>query len=99
MTSSTRQTSLSMVMISQEAWESLTNEIKAIRDELRSKSEEEMKKQWIESTEARKMLGVSPKTWQNYRDNRVLPFVQFGRKIYVKKGDIDTFMESHYVSI
>lgn len=50
---------------------------------------------WVTSEEARKMLHISPKTWQKYRDNRVIPFSQMGKKIYVKMSDIDAFLQSH----
>ncbi len=43
------------------------------------------------------MLGISPKTWQNYRDQRVIPFSQIGRKIYVCRADLEDFMRSHYI--
>jgi len=45
--------------------------------------EEEINEQWIESPQVPKLLKISPKTWQNYRDKKVIPFSQFGRKIYV----------------
>jgi excisionase family DNA binding protein len=44
------------------------------------------------------MLGVSAKTWQTYRDERRIPFSQFGRKIYVKRADLEAFMEKHYIN-
>lgn len=50
---------------------------------------------WVESQEARKLLGISTRTWQMYRDKRVIPFSQFGRKIYVKRTDIDDFLQNH----
>ena len=62
------------------------------------RNKEEAGSEWIESVEARKMLGVSPKTWQTYRDRRVIPFAQIGRKILVKKADLDAFMREHYIS-
>lgn len=93
----TSSPALAMVVLPQTAWEGLTEEVKAVRNLLQQKIEEEMGQAWIESTQARKMLGVSPKTWQNYRDARKIPFSQFGRKIYVKKADLDAFMEKHYI--
>lgn len=53
---------------------------------------------WVESEEARKMLGVCPRTWQNMRDNRVIPFSQFGRKIWVRRSDIDNFIKSNLIT-
>lgn len=84
-------------MLPQEAWESITNEIQSLKAILRTKSEDEVNGKWIESTEARKLLGVSQKTWQTYRDERRIPFSQFGRKIYVKRADLEAFMNNHYV--
>jgi len=56
-----------------------------------------MNSQWIESGEARKILGISQKTWQTYRDKRLIPFSQFGRKIYVKRADICLFLERNRI--
>ena len=45
-----------------------------------------------------KLLKVSPKTLQTMRDERRIPFSQFGRKIYVKRADLEAFMEKHYIN-
>ncbi len=55
--------------------------------------------EWITGSEARKLLDVCPKTWQTYRDERKIPFSQFGRKIYVKRSDLNAFMEKNKISI
>lgn len=89
---------LSMVVLPQSAWESLQTEVKSVKNILLAKAEENVKNQWVESTEARKRLGVSAKTWQTYRDQRRIPFSQFGRKIYVKQADLEHFMEQHYIT-
>ncbi|MEI6697237.1 MAG: helix-turn-helix domain-containing protein [Bacteroidota bacterium] len=60
--------------------------------------EEEIQNQWIESTQVPKLLRISTKTWQNYRDKKVIPFSQFGRKIYVRKSDIEAFMQSNIIN-
>lgn len=89
---------LAMVVLPQSAWETLTTEVRELKNILQDKQEEEVNNQWVESVTARKMLGVSPKTWQTYRDERRIPFSQFGRKIYVKRADLEAFMESHYIT-
>ena len=88
----------SVVMLPQAEWEGIKDLLNEVKDTLQAKSAEEISSQWIESTEARKMLGVSAKTWQDYRDKRVIPFSQFGRKIYVRRADIEAFMQQHYIS-
>lgn len=87
-----------MILLPQTEWEGLKQEIKELAKVVMSKKKEEALDEWVESGVARKMLGVSQKTWQTYRDNRVIPFSQFGRKIYVKKADLEAFMQSHYIT-
>ena len=53
--------------------------------------------EWLSSEEARQILGVSPKTWQNYRDRGIIPFSQTGRKIYVLRSDLDNYLKSHRI--
>lgn len=89
---------LAMVVLPKSAWEAVTSELQEIKNLFQKKSEEEVNNQWIESVEARKILGVSAKTWQTYRDERRIPFSQFGRKIYVKRADLEAFMEKHYIN-
>lgn len=86
-----------MVILPQEIWENVTTTLIELKDYIKGKRQDEVGNQWIDSTEARKLLKVSPKTWQTYRDERRIPFSQFGRKIYVKKADLEKFMEQHYI--
>lgn len=87
----------SVVMLPQAEWEGIKDMLHEVKETLQTKSAEEINSQWVESTEARKMLGVSSKTWQDYRDKRVIPFSQFGRKIYVRRADIEAFLQQHYI--
>ncbi len=89
---------MSMVMLPESVWEGVKNDLQEMKEMLRVKTEEEVNRQWVESSEARKLLGVSPKTWQTYRDKRIIPFSQVGRKIFVRRADIESFMETHYIS-
>ena len=73
----------SVVMLPQAEWEGIKDLLNEVKDTLQTRSAEEVNSQLIESTEARKMLGVSAK---------------FGRKIYVRRADIEAFMQQHYIS-
>ena len=84
---------LSMAVVPQSFLNGLMDEVREVKSLLQKKSEEEVNSQWIESTQVRKRLGISAKTWQTYRDERRIPFSQFGRKIYVKRADLEKFME------
>lgn len=86
------------VMLPKAALEAITSSLDEVKALIKGKAQQEAKARWIESEEARKILGVSQKTWQTYRDTRALPFSQFGRKIYVKQEDLDAFLESHMIT-
>lgn len=87
-----------MAVIPQNFLQEILSKLESVENILTKKSENEINNQWVESAEARKMLKVSAKTWQTYRDERRIPFSQFGRKIYVKRADLEKFMEQHYIS-
>jgi hypothetical protein len=89
---------MAMVVLPKSVWQGVKEDLQQVKELLTKKNTDEVENEWIESVKARKMLGVSPKTWQTYRDRRIIPFAQIGRKILVKKADLDAFMQDHYVS-
>lgn len=92
------QPTTTMVMLPQTEWEGMKSDLQELKELVRAKSDEELNSQWIESTQARQLLGVSQKTWQGYRDRRIIPFTQVGRKIFVKRADLNKFMQDHYIN-
>ena len=44
------------------------------------------------------MLHISKRTLQQYRDDKILPFIQIGGKIIFKQKDILTALEQNYVT-
>ena len=85
------------VAMPQPELEALKGELQEIKSICLSSKEEAFRNRWVESEEARKQLGICPRTWQAMRDNRTIPFSQFGRKIYVRQSDIEAFLESNLV--
>lgn len=88
---------LQMAVIPEAFLSKLAEGLEEVKSLLEEKAEAEMNSQWIESGEARKILGISQKTWQTYRDKRLIPFSQFGRKIYVKRADLEAFLERNRI--
>lgn len=86
-----------MVMIPQEEWQLLNDKLDRLAEMIENRNTTDRDAEWLESEAARKLLGVSPKTWQNYRDQRVIPFSQIGRKIYVNRADLNAFLRSHRI--
>jgi len=44
-----------------------------------------------------KLLHISKRTLQQYRDDNILPFIQIGGKIIYKESDIMTILEQNYI--
>ena len=72
--------------------ENILKEIQELKQLIESKQPKGT--EWISSEEVSNYLGVSRKTWQNYRDKKLIPFSQIGRKIWVKRSVLDAFIES-----
>ena len=51
-------------------------------------------KQWLKSSEVRKILKISPGTLQNLRINNTLRFTKIGGIIYYSNEDIECLLES-----
>lgn len=90
--------SMTMIMVPEEEWRNLHDTLEQIIDLITRRNADDSGSEWIESDEARKLLGISPKTWQNYRDQRLIPFSQIGRKIYVNRADLDDFLRKHRIA-
>lgn len=93
----TNETSLQMAVVPQSFLNKMEEKLESLENILRDKNEQELNSQWIESVKIPKILGISQKTWQTYRDKRLIPFSQIGSKIFVKRADLVKFMESHYI--
>lgn len=88
-----------MVLVNQTELEKLNERLsnleKLIVASLKKNVEDEF--QWIESTKVPALLGVSRKTWQTYRDKRLIPFSQYAGKIHVRLSDLNDFMEKNKI--
>ncbi len=68
----------------------LLNEIKQI-----VKSPQGQSKQWLKSSEVRKLLNISPGTLQNLRINGTLRYTKIGGMMYYKLEDINKLLEGN----
>ncbi len=55
-------------------------------------------KQWLKSSEVRKLLKISPGTLQNLRINGTLSFTKIGSIIYYNYEDIEAVLSSNKTS-
>lgn len=58
---------------------------------------DQMITKWLSSDEICRLLMISKRTLQTYRDRGILPFAQVSRKIYYKASDIDEYLNQHYI--
>ena len=54
-------------------------------------------KEWLRSSEVRKMLRISHGTLQNLRINGTIPYTKIGGIIYYNKAEILKIIESHKI--
>lgn len=53
---------------------------------------------YLSSEDLCKLLHISKRTLQQYRDDNILPYIQIGGKIIYKESDILNILEQNYIS-
>ena len=90
----------------------LTNEAEEIIDhqemimQLRNRIEEILKNYrpvmngeiYLSGEDVCKLLHISKRTLQQYRDDNILPYVQIGGKIIFRQSDLLAILERNYIS-
>jgi excisionase family DNA binding protein len=51
--------------------------------------------EWVNNTEAMKLLGLSRPTLQRYRTTGKLPFSKVGSNIYYRRSDLDNLLKEN----
>lgn len=67
-----------------------------IREIFQNKTEQT--KQWLKSSEVRKLLNISPGTLQTLRINKTLSYTKIGGIIYYQYKDIEKLLDQNKVS-
>lgn len=58
---------------------------------------DDTKEEYLDTPRVCEELHISTKTFQKYRRERRIPYIQRGRKIYVKRSDLDTFQNENRI--
>ena len=72
-------------------------ELQEIKKILQSSQKKLAQKEYVNTDEAAKLLKVTTRTLQNWRDQRLISFIQIGSKILFKKADVEDFLMRHYI--
>ena len=59
---------------------------------------EKQQKQWLKSSEVRKLLNISPGTLQNLRINGTLSYTKIGGTMYYAYNDLEKILECNKVN-
>ncbi len=90
-----------VVIMEEEALKNLTSKVEDMRQDVKmllSKMTNHSPNNWVDTQESIRLLGISLRTMQKYRDNGVIGFSKYGRKIYYKVSDIENLLEKHFVA-
>ncbi len=52
-----------------------------------------MANRWLDNQEVMRLLKISPRSLQSYRDQGILPFTRLGGKIYYKASGVEDLLE------
>jgi len=88
---------MEVITVESTAYKELQADLKLIRDEVINLKNKMLEDTWLSSSQVQKILGISQKTWQSYRDRRLIQFSQIGSKIYVKVEWLNEFLEKHSI--
>ena len=82
------------IIVHQEMITQLRNRIESILKNYRPVMNGEI---YLSGENVCKLLHISKRTLQQYRDDNILPFIQIGGKIIYKESDILTILEQNYI--
>ena len=74
-------------IITETNWAKLRDEILSLAFGEKSKHTD-----WLHNGDVCRLLNISKRTLQHYRDTGVLPFTQIGHKCYYKREDVETLL-------
>lgn len=85
---------MEVVILSKEQFESLSNHLTEIRTYMRKLTSPA--EHFVDNKAFVKMMGISSRTAQVWRDEGKIGFTQEGKKIYYRMSDIEQFMRDFH---
>ena len=82
-------------IITDSNWERLRNEILTLAEISHKAFGERIRHtDWLHNGDVCRLLNISKRTLQHYRDTGVLPFAQIGHKCYYKREDVERLLQT-----
>ena len=90
---------MQVVTVESETFQEIIRKLNEVLEEVKQKHKEQpLSEKWLDNFDVCRLLHISTRTLQKYRDSGVIPFSQYGNKIYYKASDIEKFLEDNYKS-
>jgi hypothetical protein len=87
---------MALIAIETESIQEIMKSLEEIKKKLDTKKKPALSERWFDNQVVCKLLNISKRTLQHYRDSSLLPFSQIGAKIYYKASDIEAYLNKHY---
>ena len=82
-------------IITDSNWAKLRNEILNLAKTChKAFGEQSRHTDWLHNGDVCRLLNISKRTLQHYRDTGVLPFAQIGHKCYYKREDVEQLLQT-----
>ncbi|KGF34321.1 helix-turn-helix domain-containing protein [Hoylesella buccalis] len=82
-------------IITDSNWAKLRNEILSLAETCHKAFGERIRHtDWLHNGDVCRLLNISKRTLQHYRDTGVLPFAQIGHKCYYKREDVEWLLQT-----
>ncbi|NLU29420.1 MAG: helix-turn-helix domain-containing protein [Bacteroidales bacterium] len=91
---------MGIVLIERKVWERMLETFSELTGKVLKLTESNIgMKKWLDNEDVCRMLNISKRTLQSYRDSGKLAFSQINHKIYYKPEDVEAFCKRNYFSI
>lgn len=87
---------MELVILTKQQYDDIINRLDALNEKLR-KQQEPSSLQYISNEEFLKLMSISKRTAQTWRDEGKISFSQIGHKIYYLLSDIEDLLKHHHV--
>lgn len=89
---------MGIVLIEQKVWERMLESFSELTAKVRKLTERNTGlKTWLDNEDVCRMLNISKRTLQSYRDSGKLAFSQINHKIYYKPEDVEAFLQQNLI--
>lgn len=88
---------MDVITIESALFQQIQREIVEIKAMLLNMEDKKMKESTLNGADVRKLLKISRRTLQTYRDRGLISFNQIGSKIIYSSDDVKAFLDSHHV--